>query len=385
MEHFSLLLSHIREAFERHERLVLALVLSRTGSGPREPGSKLLLLPDGRCLGTVGGGELEHTVTRRARELPPGGPAEILSFEMTNTATAAAGMMCGGRAEVLLDPLDPDRPALAAWARRARMELDARQPFHLLWALTPGDGGLRVGHGLCGPGWSLFEPPADLGDDTWEFILEKRATLDPRQPKLLEVGRGRFFSEPVFPPETVLVFGAGHIAEKLAPLCALAEFRVTVLDDRPEFASPARFPQADRVLAVDRYEGCLAGLALDPACYVVIVTHGHLHDRTVLAQALRSTAGYIGMIGSRRKWAVIRQSLLEEGFTEADLARVHCPIGLEIGAETPAEIAVSIISEIVAVRHRFPRPVSPGGHETYQKPAPDCPGATEPQLKQVHE
>jgi xanthine dehydrogenase accessory factor len=122
-----------------------------------------------------------------------------------------------------------------------------------------------------------------------------------------------------------------------------------VIDDRPDFADPANFPEAEKVLQYP-FEGVLERIPVDESSFVIIVTRGHLHDKTVLEQSLRTKAGYIGMIGSRRKKAMIYEKLLEEGFTRQDLDRVYAPIGLDIGAETPEEIAVSIVAELIQVR-----------------------------------
>jgi len=150
--------------------------------------------------------------------------------------------------------------------------------------------------------------------------------------------------------KTAFLFGAGHVSQQLAKLTQMVEFRTVVLDDRAEFANQDRFPGADKVHVLDRFENAFSGLSPDSNSFIVILTRGHSHDRTVLAQALRTQAGYIGMIGSHRKRDTIYQSLRDEGFTKADLDRVHCPIGLDIGGETPEEIAVSIVAEMIEVR-----------------------------------
>jgi xanthine dehydrogenase accessory factor len=126
-----------------------------------------------------------------------------------------------------------------------------------------------------------------------------------------------------------------------------------VLDDRSDFANKERFPKADRIIVIPSYENLFSGLDIDQDSYLVIVTRGHLHDKTVLEQSLRTKAGYIGMIGSRRKQHLVYEELLEKGFTEDDLKRVHNPIGLDIHAETPEEIAVSIVAELISARSRI--------------------------------
>ena len=154
--------------------------------------------------------------------------------------------------------------------------------------------------------------------------------------------------ERVDPPAPAVVCGAGHVGRAVAPLLAGLGFRVVVVDDREEFASAERFPGAEVV--VRPFEGALAAVGVDERAYVVIVTRGHVHDLGVLEQALRLRARYVGVMGSRSKRARLLAALAAAGFSEEVIAGVHTPIGLGIGAETPAELAVSIAAEIVQVR-----------------------------------
>jgi len=148
----------------------------------------------------------------------------------------------------------------------------------------------------------------------------------------------------------VYLFGAGHVSRPVAELAAMVDFRTIVLDDREEFANNERFPKADQIVVLPSYDDVFAGLEIGGDSYLVIVTRGHLHDKTVLEQSLRTDAGYVGMIGSRRKQRLVYDELLGKGFCEDDLNRVHNPIGLDIAAETPEEIAVSIVAELIAAR-----------------------------------
>ena len=145
------------------------------------------------------------------------------------------------------------------------------------------------------------------------------------------------------------------MGECVAHMAAYVDFRVVILDDRAEFASVERIPDADNIVVVESFDRGVHELGIDEDGYVVIVTRGHAHDKTVLAEALKTEAGYIGMIGSRRKTGLIYKALLEEGFNREDLERVHAPIGLPIGGETPQEIAVSIIAEMIQIRNRKDR------------------------------
>jgi xanthine dehydrogenase accessory factor len=155
--------------------------------------------------------------------------------------------------------------------------------------------------------------------------------------------------EPIFSEPTVYIFGAGHISEQLTPLVKKVQFRVVVLDDRDIFANRQRFPDADEVI-VSEFERCFDRLTIDESSYIIIVTRGHLYDGRVLEQAVKTKARYIGMIGSKKKIRTLYQNLMEKGIPKASLDRVYAPIGIDINSETPEEIAVSIVAELIKVR-----------------------------------
>lgn len=156
--------------------------------------------------------------------------------------------------------------------------------------------------------------------------------------------------QPVGAQGTAYVFGAGHCGEKLVPVLNSLDFFTVVIDDRSDFANRDRFPSADGIVVPESFDGVMATLPIEEDSYIVIVTRGHLHDKSVLRQALTTRAGYIGMMGSKRKVAEIFQALREEGFSSQELERVYAPIGLSIEAETPEEIAISIAGELIQVR-----------------------------------
>ena len=162
------------------------------------------------------------------------------------------------------------------------------------------------------------------------------------------------FAEPYYPPQRLIIAGGGHVSRPTVTAGALAGFEVHVLDDRPEYARPERFPEAASTRVAPDFAHCFDAFNPGPRDYIVIVTRGHLHDGAVLAQALRTKATYIGMIGSSRKKEQVFQRMREEGFSTEDLDRVFSPIGLAIGAETPEEIAVSIIAQCIAHRRGAP-------------------------------
>ena len=155
--------------------------------------------------------------------------------------------------------------------------------------------------------------------------------------------------EPIFSEPTVYIFGAGHISQQLSPLAKRVQFKVVVIDDREMFANRERFPEADEVI-VSEFEKCFDRLNIDPSSYIVIVTRGHLYDGSVLEQAVKTNARYIGMIGSKKKIRTLYQNLMEKGVPKETLDRVHAPIGIDINSETPEEIGVSIVAELIKVR-----------------------------------
>ena len=164
-------------------------------------------------------------------------------------------------------------------------------------------------------------------------------------------GEMKVFIDILQPKEEVLIFGAGHIAVCLSKLAKTVGFKVTIIDDREEFANQDRFPEADKIIA-EETEKALTHLKITPSTYIIIVTRGHLKDEEVLGSVIRSGATYIGMIGSRKKNATVFQRLTKKGISQEELDKVHTPIGIDINAETPEEIAVSIMAEIIQVRRK---------------------------------
>lgn len=285
----------------------LALIVERSGSAPRGVGAMLLLKPDGSCSGTVGGGGLEQQVVEALQQIQADGAACTRSFQLVPEQD---GMPCGGAVTLLLAKLSGNAaPVFAA----ATASLETGQGCSLQVGLA--DNGLAC--------WSLETPLADK---------EQR------------------YSIPLQPAPILFICGAGHIGQALAPMAITAGFKVKVLDDRAKLLAADRFPDPVETVLIPNFNGCLRCQQLTPASFVLIATYDHQHDQTVLEQALATEAGYIGMVGSRRKREELFGLLRANGTNEADLSRVRCPVGLNIGAETPAEIAVSILAEMIAVQ-----------------------------------
>jgi xanthine dehydrogenase accessory factor len=241
------------------EKAVLVTVVEALGSTPQGLGAKMLIYPDGRTFGTIGGGCME---------------AEILE--------------------------------------KARAVLDNEVPIKVRVRLSP--------------------DPISGRDAVCGGVIEA-------------------FLEPVRGEPRIVILGAGHIGQALATMAQVAGYRVAVADDRIRYANRERFPSADEVV-VDDFEAALKRLRIGPCDHVVVVTRGHEHDKGCLRGALQYPAAYLGMIGSKTKVAKTLKALSAEGMTQESLAKVHAPIGLDLGAETPGEIAVSILAEIIALHHR---------------------------------
>ena len=328
-------LDHLIHALEEGQSAVLGAIIRSSGSAPRTSGARMLVLADGILAGSVGGGSLEGVCQAKAQELFRNSCSFAeLNFDLNAATAAEAGMLCGGSVSVLLHRVEP--PALRFFQLLRSEYLRGLRPIVL--TMLPRSGSqplmMHLGH----------EENNEIPMEMREEILRKVR----RVPFLVSYGDRECFVEPLIHSGVVHLVGAGHVALATAHLAVFSGFEVVVMDDRAEFANSDRYPQAREVRVLAGFDRCINDLGPDD--YVIIVTRGHLHDREVLAQALRTGAGYIGMIGSRRKRDALYTSLRQEGFMDTDFSRVHCPIGLAIGADTPEEIALSIMAELVQVR-----------------------------------
>lgn len=334
---------------------VLATIIRLTGSGPRGAGTKFLIMEDGSYAGTIGGGLLEAEVLKKAGDVFATLKPARLGMSLMGKDVAETDMICGGEVEVFFEPLLPNDESGIGVLRKLA-EIQKRGGSGLLITVVDAkrwenQGSLKVFIDSKG------ERTGDLGgmkhvEDELQRSLPQR--LEKREPALavFESANGEeveLFVEPVLSDPFLYLFGGGHVSSQIVPLASKVGFKVVVVEDRAEFADPEKVPDAEAVHCYP-FDGVVERFPVDASSYIIIVTRGHLNDKTILEQSLRTRAGYIGMIGSRRKKAMIYEKLLEEGFTQKDLDRVHAPIGLDIGAETPEEIAVSIVAELIQVR-----------------------------------
>lgn len=342
------LVHSIREQLESGEDLVLATIVENEGSTPRTSGSKMAVHRDGCIDGTVGGGLVEALVQKAAAKLFGKGDsaASFCEFDLSNELAAHSDMICGGHVKVMLEHL----PA-TSWASAAYASLDDRlrhgKKAVLLTLLENGENPRVKSRAVLADSQPI---PAWSGIDADEAATLRTAALAAGKPLLQDRNGHRLMAEGYSPLPSLYIFGAGHVSRPTAELASMVDFRTVVMDDRAEFACDERFPHADVIDVLPDFKSACDGLPIDEDSYIVIVTRGHLHDKTVLAQALRTPARYIGMIGSTRKRDAIYDALRDEGFSQEDIDRCNCPIGLSIKAQTPEEIAVSIVSELIETR-----------------------------------
>jgi len=335
------------------KKLVVARIIYQKGSAPRSTGTKCIILENGEIVGTIGGGTLEYQVIEKAMSVFKAGSSATLHFRLTGEDVAGTDMLCGGIVDVFLEPIFPDN------------QID-RDIFGKTWALVMAGNKKGTLLTLITDGIAHDSPDRHaliVADDSGTRVVGRIAGgIDIDAEKLLCVSDPELqeyktdglsiFVEPIRAADVLYIFGAGHISTFLSSLAKLVEFGVVVIDDRDDFANKERFPDADEIVVVP-FSQSFDRIAATPSSYIAIVTRGHMHDHAVLKEALKREFAYIGMVGSRRKRETIYQALIKEGIAKETLQTVHAPIGLAIGAETPEEIAVSIVAELIQERERL--------------------------------
>ncbi|MBI5604129.1 MAG: XdhC family protein [Deltaproteobacteria bacterium] len=341
----------IVQELSQGREIVLATIIRQKGSAPRTQGTQFLIRPDGTFIGTIGGGRLEADVLTAAPRVFSERKNRILYFRLKGEEVAETEMICGGEVDIYLElfsgqnPLDLDlfqkvlefretgRPGLLATLLEDSQSADRRDGKFLV---VPDEDPDLEAYPWISPFWKHL--PQVLEGNQARFMTA-----------MLQGEEKKVFLEPLMAPSSLYIFGAGHISLYLCTMGKMVGFRVAVFDDRAEFANPQRFPEADEI-QVGPFEQLLDDYLFGPNAFIVVVTRGHLHDHQIIRRVLKSPPRYIGMIGSRHKRGVVFKALKEEGFPEDRIHSIHSPIGLDIQAETPEEIAVSIVAELIQVR-----------------------------------
>lgn len=318
----------------------LATVARRRGSLPMATDAKMAVTADGRRWGTIGGGCLEADVTAQALQTLETGVPALVRHTLNADLAGDLGLSCGGTVELFVEPLLAE-PELAALLDAVGRAVTERRPATVFTGLEWRDGprkAARVGGQAIGlGGWT---PPPAPGDARGAWLDEATGTFVefvPRTPRLV-------------------IFGAGHVGRAIAQVAASTDFHLVVTDDREEFANADALPWADEVIVED--PRTVAGaLRLDADDYVVVATRGHRMDAVVIERVAASAARYVGLLGSRRKQAVLWKALAAAGVPDEALRRVRVPVGLDIGADTPGEIAVAVVAELIRERRSAAEPV----------------------------
>jgi xanthine dehydrogenase accessory factor len=348
----------VREVFreavselEKGRRVVVATVVRTKGSTPQKPGAKLLVRHDGSGVGTLGGGCVEGDIWFAAKELMKrGGPSEYRDYELNEELAAEDGLVCGGTMYFLIDSvyqsgdyLDVAREIDGAYRGEGAVAVASvvkpaeGQPAPIAARLLVRENGSTEG---------------TLGSEALDRDASGKArdlmVLGKNDYVVAENGAEYFVEAYTTPPQMVLC-GGGHVSKAIAPLAKTVGFRVFVTDDREEFANADRFPEADRLI-VAAPEDALPQLLINPNTFIIVATRGHRYDNVALDVAARTPAKYVGLMGSRRKTILIYEDLLRGGMPIERVREIRSPIGLDVRARTPEEIAVSIIAEVLMFR-----------------------------------
>lgn len=337
----------VKNLLEKEERIILATVIGTSGSTPAGSSAKMIIREEGlQIIGTIGGGCLEAIVIEEARIAFHNRTQRLIEYQL-NDEEIEGGLLCGGQVRILIEPLDTSFLPLFN---------------HILKMQSLGINGILVTYIQNG---GIPEKTTVYDSDIFvstipDHIIHIAQGIAPivissEKPQQINPRTGTdYFVEPVLGYPTLFIFGGGHVSLSVAHFAKLAGFKIVVIDDREAFANRQRFPEADEAI-IEMYDAVFSKLEIHPSSFIVIITRGHKYDELTLEQALKTPAQYIGMIGSKRKVIIAFDNLAERGFSEEQINRVFAPIGLDIGAQNPSEIGISIVSELIKVRRR-------GGH-----------------------
>jgi xanthine dehydrogenase accessory factor len=352
------LLRDIARLLEAGEPFSVGTVIHTSGSTPQKTGARAIFLPGGDLLGTLGGGCMEAEARRRGLQLLLGGEPELMELHLDDDFGWDDGLICGGTAHIFLQPRpEPDQGEVFTAAVALR-EAQGRGMFALV-AAGPAE---AVGRSiLCVDGAPAV---GDLRHGALQQAVEA-ATADLLAEGVDESRRVRLkdleatvFLEPLLPRPVCFIAGAGHIGAALCHYAARVGFDVAVVDDRPSLCNRERMPDATHIIAGDIVQ-TVRDWPKTPNTYFVIVTRGHKNDAVVLREVVKAPVRYVGMVGSKRKILTIYQEFLDQGLaTPEELARIHAPLGLDIGARSVDEIALCIAAELVMVRRKEARDVT---------------------------
>ncbi len=355
---------------EQGEPFAVAVMVDAHGSTPQRVGSRLLVRTDGTTVGTLGGGCIEAEVYEQAKAAIASGRPASLDFTLNEDIAGDYGLACGGTERIFIDPAfgAKDLPLVRSLIRAASGERRA-----IVLTIVGPESAPHVGSRIA-----VWEDGAVDGDlaalqsPAVDAAARLIAAPRPKSALITLAGGIEAFADVFAEPPEVVIVGGGHVGLAVAAVARTLGYRMTVIDDRADFANKDRFPDAQKVVAGE-IEEAIDAHTMTRNSAVIIVTRGHKYDYQALAAAARSDAGYIGLMGSRRKVTLIYRQLVADGVPPVRLRDIHAPIGLDIGAVSPEEIAVSIMAEVTMhrlggtgapmrderlVEHAIPKPVA---------------------------
>ena len=348
----------VKQLIEEGETLAIATIVSTLGSTPREVGAKMVVTASGEILGTVGGGCGEAEVVRKAVDVIRSRKPAMVKVELMDDIESNSPAVCGGILNVFVDPWWKDSATVCKLLTDELLKVQNEGAAAVVATVVKTGNYPDV---TVGDKCFIRDGVVKVGNirnkELLQAVLHEAEILrereECRQIALTLPGtddKMEVFFEVVTAMRKVIIVGAGHLAIPLVKFAKILGFHITVLDDRVIYANRERFPEVDEILVGDMAE-TLRGIEITPQTYVVLITRGHQFDEPCLREVIHSPAKYIGMIGSKRRIkACFIRFRDEEGIPEELLKRVHAPIGLDIKAESPEEIALAIIAEMVKVR-----------------------------------
>jgi len=341
------IIGNINTLLEKKQSFCLATILFKAGSAPREVGTKMIVKNDFSTIGTVGGGIIEALTIKACRAVFENECSIIKYFSLSNKDASSYGMVCGGEQKLLVEFINANNPETVNIYKKSWKLKEKCTDFVMITRI-----GEEEKEYLSHDKWICSETTFYGSEDDEIQVILKEIRINFKNLKFetLYLDEVKYLIEPILSNETVYIFGAGHVSQKLAVMTKMVDFKTVILDDRCEFANSARFKDVDDIIVIESFENIFKQLEINKESYIIIVTRGHIYDKNVLNQALKTKAKYIGMIGSKTKVEYIFNKLFEEGFLQSDIDRVSAPIGVKIFAQTPEEIAVSIIAEMIKTR-----------------------------------
>lgn len=333
------LLDTMAQAKERGEPVALAIVVATRGSTPRKAGAAMIVGQAGRMAGTVGGGLVEARALEEAQRRLKEGGSSFLNLNLGGQAVVGDAPICGGEVEILVLAIDDATPYALAKA-----EIEAGRPALAIY---------DVSADAVERGSALAAIIDSKGNALWGAAsLDATTAASALRGEALRSGDSLFY-DPLLPLERLIVLGGGHVGRALARIAVELGFDVWVADPRPEYSDPAAFPPGVATMR-ESFEYAIRNFAPKPSDYAVVVSPGHQGDAVAVRSLLAYELKYLGFIGSRRKTRMMLDQLKAEGFDPERVERLCAPIGLDIGAQTPEEIAISIAAELVAYRRSGP-------------------------------